>query len=129
MPHFVDSSSKGFSTAADLAMGVAVKPGATAGAVVVSTAATDKTIGFVTEAAKAGRTVNVKLLDGNGTVPVVLGGTVAIGDTLVVTAAGAVITGTQAGAGAQPVNRAVGIALEAGTIGQVIEAVPVSYPF
>jgi hypothetical protein len=121
MPHFVDSSSKGFTAAVAIAMGQIVKMSA-ANTVTPATAATDKVIGVALEACAAGRTVNIKLSNGSGTLPVLLGGTVALGDKLVSNGSGAGITGTQAGAGVVPTSNVVAIAVEAGVSGQIIEA-------
>lgn len=128
MAHFVTSGSKGFSASVDIPLGTAVKLTA-AKTVGISTAATDRTIGFVSETVKAGRIANVRMRNAEGTVNAIAGGTIAVGDKLVVTTAGQVITATQAAAAAQPVNEAVGISLEAATAGQIIEILPLNYVY
>lgn len=120
MAHFVEGSTRGFVSASALAMGTAVKLSA-ANTIVASAAAGDSTIGYVLEDAAAGRTVSVKLLNGGGTSPAICGGTVTLGALLVSNASGQVVVATQTGAGAQPTSRIIGIAIEAGVAGQVIE--------
>lgn len=122
MSHFVDSNSKGFLASTALAMGTIVKLNA-GGAVLATAAATDVSIGVTVEAATAGRTVNVKMRNGGGTSPVVLGGTVAVGDALTSNASGAAITTVTTG------NQVVGYAIEAGTVGQVIEFWPATLKY
>lgn len=128
MPHFVDSSSKGFNALAALNMGTIVKLNAS-GQVVVTTSAADIAIGTLTESVTAGRTANVKLRNGSGTLPVLLGGTVAVGALLVSNGAGAAVAATQATAGTQPTSQVIGIAVEAGVAGSIIEAIGTDFVY
>lgn len=117
MAHFVDGGSKGFLAAVDLTANQIVKLNAQ-GAVVAAAAATDVIIGVASEATKTGRTANIRLRSASGTLNVVAGGTIAIGDAVTSNASGAAITTAVAG------NQIVGYAIEAGVTGQVIEILP-----
>ncbi len=128
MAHFVEGSAKGFVSTVALTMGTAVKLSAY-NTVIPSTAATDASIGYVLEDAAIGRTASVKLLNGTGTAPAICGGTVTLGAFLVSNATGQVVVATQAGAGVQPTGNVIGVALEAGVAGQVIEVMPVSFKY
>jgi len=92
-----------------------VKPGGTAGQVVLATAASDKIIGVCRQpgGVVTGDRVDVDLI---GITNVVLGGTVAAGDPITSDAAGAgVLANPAAGANV----RAVGFAYEAGVSGDI----------
>lgn len=120
MSKYNASGHKGYISTADIAKAVLVK--LSSGQVVVATAATDKVIGVTTQAASAGEIVDVRLLSAQGTSKYTAGGTVAVGDLLVATTAGKVVTATQATAGAQPTGVVVGRALEAAASGDEFEA-------
>lgn len=82
--------------------------------VTVCAAATDKPIGVLQNKPVSGAPADVMVV---GVSKVVLGGTVAAGDDLTSDANGAAITAvTNAGA-----NRSYGVALQGGTVGQVVE--------
>lgn len=117
MSQFNESNAKGYVTgAADLAEGVAVK--LSSGTVVVATAATDKIIGVTQGAYKVGETATIKLRSGAGTYKVKAGGTIAVGDRLTSNGSGQLIATTTAA------NEVVGFALEAGSSGDFVEAMP-----
>lgn len=90
--------------------------------VIKSTAATDKHFGVLNLAGdvKTGEPVDVCVRNAVGTFKVVLGGTVAVNDELTSDANGAAITTTTGG------DQVIGLAQEAGVVGQVIEYLPVN---
>lgn len=114
MSQFNAGPEKGYEANVDIANAVAVK--LSSGKAVIATAATDAIVGVTNGAAKAGQVANVRLRSASGTVKVKLGGTVAVGDALTANASGLLITTTTAG------NQIVGVALEAGVSGDIIEA-------
>lgn len=114
-----EGSAKGYVATAALLEGYAVK--IASGQVVVATAATDKIIGVTQGKYAIGETASIKLRNGNGTVKVKLGGTVAVGDRLTSAADGRLITTTTAA------NEVVGVALEAGVANDFIEAAPAGF--
>jgi hypothetical protein len=113
MSQYNASGHKGWKATAAIARGLAVK--IASGEVVVATAATDKIVGVTTRAVTAGDVADVRLRSAQGTSVVKLAGTVAVGDAVTSNGAGALITTTTAG------NQVVGIALEAGVTGDLIE--------
>lgn len=125
MSQYNASGHKGYKATAALAKGVLVK--IANGEVVVSAAATDKSIGVTTVASDAGEMTDVRLLSAQGTSRYVAGGNIAVGDLLVATAAGKVVALTQAAAGAQPTSVVVGRALEAAVSGDLFEAEVVTF--
>ena len=84
--------------------GTAVK--ISGGLVVVSTAATDKTIGVLDVDHDAGQQANVRLRSGSGTSIGRAGGNIAVGDYVTPTTGGELIATTTAG------NEVVGLAIE-----------------
>lgn len=117
------SGRRSFKAGADLSASqyLAVKLDAN-GNVVLATAATDQVIGFIENAAKINDTADVLLRNCSGSYKVKAGGTVAIGQKVTVDATSRVIwiTGTPVAG-----NEIVGVALEAGVVGQVIEVLTV----
>lgn len=128
MPHFLEGSAKSATAATALSMGTVVKLTAY-NTVAAAAAATDNILGYVMEDAAAGRAVSVKLLNGSGTAPAVAGGTITIGSYVTSNGTGQVIAATQAAAAAQPTTRVIGLAVEAGVAGQVIEVEPLNFIF
>jgi hypothetical protein len=114
-----EGSSKGYLATAALLEGYAVK--LASGNVVVATAATDKIIGVTQGKYAAGETASVKLRNGNGTIKVKLGGTVAVGDRLTAAADGRLVATTTAA------NEVVAVALEAGVANDFVEAAPAGF--
>jgi hypothetical protein len=94
------------------------------GAFIPVTAITDDTIGQITDQPQAGQVGTIRLQNASGKNYVQLGGTVAIGSKLGLTTNGRAVALTQASAGAQPVNTLLGVAVEAGTVGAIIEFYP-----
>jgi len=84
------------------------------GKVVLASAATDVILGVLEQGGKAGETVSVALINGNGTFKVKLGGTVAAGSNLTTDANGLAVTAATG-------NTVFGRALSAGVSGDVIE--------
>lgn len=117
MSHFVEGNYKTFNVgASNIPQGSAVK--LTAGLLVAATAGTDLTIGVVNSIAYANGQIDVHLRSSAGTICALAGGTIAVGDAVTATTAGAVITTTTAG------NQILGYALEAATTGKFVELVP-----
>lgn len=83
--------------------------------IVLANAQTLPTIGIVANAPAANDIAEVHGMNGQGTMKVALGGTVAIGDKITANASGLGITTTTAG------DIVVGIALKAGISGNIIE--------
>lgn len=119
MSQFNTSGHKGFVATAALGEGVLVK--LSSGQVVVSTAATDKSVGVTTHSCEAGEVVDVRLLSAQGTTKFKAGGNVAVGDLLASDADGEVVATTTA------THRVVGQALEAGVDNQMIEALTCNF--
>lgn len=119
------SGHKGYKATAALAKGVQVK--LSSGEVVVSTAATDKTIGVTNAAVGAGEVADIRLLSAQGTSLYTAGGNISAGDLLVAAAAGKVVALTQAIAGAQPTSLVLGRALESAVSGDLFEAEVVTF--
>jgi hypothetical protein len=94
------------------------------GAFIPVTAITDDVIGQITDQPQAGQVGTIRLQNASGKNYVQLGGTVAIGSKLGLTTNGRAVALTQASAGAQPVNTLLGVAVEAGTVGAIIEFYP-----
>lgn len=97
-----------------------VKLSATAGLVSLSSAATDKHIGVLSQLNKAastatGATVNVHSLNSAGTFKVIAGGTISIGDYITADANGKAVATTTGS------DNAIGIAKEAAVTGQIFE--------
>lgn len=117
----MSQSTKGFSKTLTSAADLSAKTGYivkldTSGNLVVATAGTDTTIvGVLDDAPNAGGSGTGCTYQFLGTAKVVLGGTVAIGDWLTSTTGGVAITTTTDG------NRTIGMALEAGVTGDIIE--------
>lgn len=119
MSHFVEGNFKTFRVgASDIPVGTAVK--LTGGLLVAANAATDKVIGVLEAAGKAGRLADVHLRSAAGTISIVVGtgGAVAAGDAVATDANGQAVTSTTAG------HQIVGYALQAGAIGATIELMP-----
>lgn len=117
MSHFVEGNYKTFRVgAADIPAGSAVK--LTAGLLVVAAAATDKIIGVVEAKAYLTKLADVHLRSAAGTISIVAGGTIAVGDAVTSNASGVGIT-TTTGA-----DQIIGYALEAATVGKTVELMP-----
>lgn len=116
MSQFVNSSSKGYVATAALGDGILVK--IVAGQVVVATAATDKMIGVTVGAVAAGETGSIRLRSCYGTTKVKAGGTIVVGDRLTSDATGRSIATVTAA------NEVIGMALEAGVVGDFVEIMP-----
>lgn len=120
------SGSKGFKATAALSRGFLVK--LVNGEVVVATAATDNILGIVENDVKAGQVASVRLINAQGTAQVKLGGTVSGGSSVLTSdGAGRAIASTAAAAGAVPSSRVVGLALEDGVSGDIVEIELQSY--
>lgn len=117
MSQFNAGSEKGYVAAVDIPNGTAVKFGAN-GTVTPATAATDAIIGVTNGKAYADKIANVRLRSAEGTVKVLLGGTVNAGDRVTSNGSGQAITTTTAG------NEVVGIAVEGGVAGDLVEVMP-----
>lgn len=114
---YVEGSFKTFTTgASNIPAGSAVK--LASGLLVAATAGTDKIIGVVENAATATFPAAVHLRSAAGTCSGLAVGTVAVGDALTATTAGALIVTTTAG------DQIVGYALEAATAGKYFEFMP-----
>lgn len=121
MSHYVTDGNKSYvcgSTALTAGQIVKLGSGADAGKIVPAAAATDISIGVVNAAVKVGWQTDVRLRSCEGTLSVVAGGTIAVGDAVTSNASGAGITTTTAG------NQILGYALEAGTTGSFVEVMP-----
>lgn len=121
MSHFVEGNFKSYTVGSvDLAANVAVKFGTSgdAGKLVVATAGTDKILGVVHAAAKAGTVADVHLRSAAGTICLTAGGTIAVNDAVTATTAGKGLTTTSAG------DQIIGYALEAKTTGLIVELMP-----
>lgn len=123
MASYTSSSRRGFKAGADLsaAQFSAVKLD-TNGNVILAVAATDQVIGVLENGPKANDTADVFLRSGNGSYKIKAGGTIAIGQKLTIDSSGRAIyvTGTPTAG-----NEIVGVALEAGVVGQIIEVLTV----
>lgn len=88
--------------------------------VALASAATDKLVGTIANkpAAATGASVEVAMRHGGGTQRVILGDTVSLNDYLTADSAGKAIATTTSG------NVILGMALEAGVVGDVIEYMP-----
>ena len=122
MSQYNAGGDKGYVATAALGDGVIVK--IASGEVVVAAAATDKFIGVTVGAVGAGETANVRLRSAEGTIKVKAGGTVAVGDYVTSNASGQAVTATAAAAGAVPTSEVLGVAVEAGVSGDLIEVMP-----
>lgn len=117
MSHFVEGNFKTLSVgASDIPQGSAVK--LSAGKVIAATAGSDVILGTVNSKAYANGTIDVHLRTSAGTICALAGGTIAVGDAVTATTAGAVITTTTA------TNQILGYALEAATTGKFVELLP-----
>jgi len=117
MSHFVEGNYKTFRVgASNIPAGTAVK--LASGLLVAAAAATDVILGVAEVALTATRLGDVHLRSSSGTISIVLGGTVAVGDAVTANASGVGITTVTAG------NQIIGYALEAGTSGKTIELMP-----
>lgn len=125
MSQYNASGHKGYKATAALTKGTVVK--LASGEVVVSTAATDKSIGVVVADVVAGEMADVRLFSAQGTSKVRAGGNVSVGAYLVADADGEAIAATQAAAAAQPTSFVFGQALEAGADNDLIEISNVSF--
>lgn len=106
---------KGIRAAADLDVNLIVK--LADGEAVVATGGADVAIGVTTTKVKAGQVASVRVRSAEGTSKVLLGGAVAAGDKVTASAEGKAVKATTAG------HEVVGIALEDGVFGDVIEVV------
>lgn len=116
MSQFNASGSRGYVANIATANGVIVK--LSSGKVVIATAGTDKSIGVTENSAAAGETASIRLRSAQGTIKVVAGGTIAVGDAVTATTAGKALVTTTAG------DQILGYALEAGASGDFVEVMP-----
>jgi hypothetical protein len=113
MSQFNTSGTKGYVATAAVGEGIIVK--LSSGQAVVATAATDKFIGVTMNKAAAGETASIRLRSSQGTIKVKAGGTIAVGDKLTTNGSGQAIATVTAG------NEILGMALEAGASGDMVE--------
>ena len=113
MAQFSESSVRAFPCAVALTKGTAVK--FSSGRIVAATAGTDKIIGVIDVDNDAGQDAHVRLRSGTGTAIGMAGGTIAVGDAVTATTAGALIATVTAQ------NQIVGYALEAVASGAEFE--------
>lgn len=114
MSQYNAGGDKGLVASGDLGDAVIVKK-SSASQVVVGAAATDALIGVTVGSAKSGDPVSVRLRSAEGTSKVKLGGTVTLGAKVTSNGSGLGVATTTGG------NEVVGIALEAGVSGDIIE--------
>lgn len=93
----------------------------TNGEVALASAATDAFIGVLQNKPKAGETAEIRLVNAEGTLKVVLGGTVAKDAMVTADSAGKGVSTTTVG------NYVLGMALEAGVAGDIIEVLPIAH--
>lgn len=119
MAGYTQSERRSFKAAADLTalQFTAVKLDSN-GNIVAAVAATDQVIGFTENAPKLNDTGDVYLRNGSGTCKAKAGATFAPGVKLMIDASGRVITAATTG------NEIVGISIEAGVVGQIVEIMP-----
>ena len=122
MSQFTNGARKTFIAGADQSTKqyYIVKPGGTAGQVILSSAATDKLLGTLNNAPKSGELAEVVMRSGGSTHKVIYGGTVAVGDFLTSDANGKAITTVTGG------NVILGMALEAGVLNDIAEYMPMT---
>jgi hypothetical protein len=89
--------------------------------VVLASAATDAILGVLETVGKAGTTVSVALVNGNGTFKVKTSGAITAGQYLTANASGLAVAATQTAAGSQPTVRVFGRALVTSASGDVVE--------
>lgn len=119
MSQYNTSGHKAYVAGSAISEGIAVK--LSSGQVIPATAGTDDVIGFATNDAASGATVDVRLISAQGTTKVRAGGSVSVGNYLTVDGDGEVVAATQTTAGSQPTVTVVGQALEAGADNSLIE--------
>jgi len=90
----------------------------TSGEIVLAAAATDVLIGVLMNKPNAGENADVQLINSQGTCKVILGGSVSAGNMLTADSAGKAVATTSTG------NYILGMALEDGDSGDVIEFMP-----
>lgn len=122
---YIDGSNRSFISTNDLSAAtnqyLIVKADASnVGQVVLATAATDVILGVLMNTPKAGDNAVVRLRSTVGTLPVLAGGTVAIGDAITANASSKGITTVTAG------NQILGYALRAAVTGDILEVMPSS---
>lgn len=117
MSHINESGYKTYLAGGDLVAGTAVK--LSSGKVVTATAATDFIIGTVAAAVKSGWQADVRLRNAQGTINIVAGGNIAVGDAVTANGTGKGVKTTTTG------DQIVGYALEAGSANAIIELMPV----
>ena len=102
-----------------------VKLGSTQNQVVLSTSATDNTIGIILDGGKgAGDRVRVGLLTGQGTYYMKASAATAIGLYLTATTGGAVVSTTTTG------NTVVGVNIDAASaVGDLLEVIPMKFKY
>lgn len=114
MSQYNTSGEKAYIATSALGDGVIVK--LSSGQVVAATAGTDLIVGVTVGAVGAGEVANVRLRSAQGTIKIKAGGTIAVGDAITATTAGAGIATTTA------THKVVGVALEAASSGDIFEA-------
>lgn len=124
MPRFREGGTMGFISTNDLSAAsnqnkiVKIDSSNAPTNIVLAAAGTDKSIGVLLDTPAAGQTGTVRLRNASGTLSVKLGGTVAVGDLVTSNGSGVAITTTTGG------DQVLGIALQAGVSGDVIEILP-----
>lgn len=116
MSQYNASGHKGYKATAALAKGLIVK--LTNGEAVPAAAATDKFIGVTAAAASLGAVADVRLRSAQGTLKVLAGGNIAVGDYVTANADGKAVATTTVG------QEILGMALEAGAANDFVEVMP-----
>jgi hypothetical protein len=114
--HINESGYKSYVANVNIPAGTAVK--LSGGKVVASAAATDLTIGTIHADAKANQAIDVRLRSAQGTLNIVAGGAIAVGDAVTANASGLGVATTTTG------NHIIGYALEAVSSGAWVELLP-----
>ena len=120
MSVFQEGRHLSFNAGADLSSSQYCIVKLSSGNVVLAAAGTDFALGVLANAPKQNDIADVVGRNSHGTFKVLLGGTVAAGDTLSSDSSGHAVTDTTAG------HETLGIALEAGVSGQIIQYMPLS---
>lgn len=116
MSQYNASGHKGYKATAALAKGTIVK--LTNGEAVAAAAATDKFIGVLAADVSTGAMADVRLRSAQGTVKVIAGGNIAVGDYVTSNASGKAVATTTVG------QEILGMAVEAGVANDFVEVMP-----
>ncbi len=124
MSTYTEGSNRAYVAAADIPAFTAVKTDAN-NKLVAAAGALDKTVGVVHTKVKSGNSADVRLRSAAGTAQILCGATVAKDAYILVDAAGRATTAGSGTGGAQTAgDQIIGVALEAGAVGAVIEFMP-----